>query len=127
MHPELKGPTKKLLFVPRKIPRRHRDPSLHRFKTLDRDLTATARKILVLKALDWPKRVQVEFLKHWHRGSPRLPEVAPPKIDYRAERNRLRKVAGACTVDHPVGAFLKSTAESYITATRMVESAGTPV
>jgi hypothetical protein len=70
--------------------------------------------------------VQAQFLEGWNAGRPQLPNVEYPKFDYSPARAELEAVFTAADADHPVGDFLRRTAESWRIATELLEAAGTP-
>jgi len=102
------------------------DKELERYAHLDLRLVEAAKSIRILSHLEWPARAYHEFLRGWKAGRPGLPVVAIPKLDFAESVRELRGVADGCDASHPVGRYVKDTAESYITAARMLESAGTP-
>ncbi|MDH3284739.1 MAG: flavohemoglobin expression-modulating QEGLA motif protein, partial [Acidobacteriota bacterium] len=76
--------------------------------------------------LSWPPEVRERFLERWHAGDRALPEVEPRPARFDEAADELRAVADACDAAHPLGAYVRRTAESYLTAARMLSSAGTP-
>ena len=101
------------------------DPELARFADLDRRLVEAARPIRILGNLNWPARVYDEFVRGFKAGRPALPRVEYPRLDFADNIRELRAVAAACDRSHPVGDYVGRTAESYVTAGRMLESLGT--
>lgn len=104
----------------------HRDPDLARYAGIDQQVVALTKGIRLLSRLSWPSRVQERFLGNWRRRSPKLPE-----IEYRpepqAERiSALRSLQEGLDRDHPVGRYLHSTIQSYISVCRMLENVGSP-
>ena len=99
---------------------------LARFAELDRRVVEAARPIKILSSLDWPARACDEFVRGFDAGSPVLPRVEHPRLDFADSVGELQSVAAACDRSHPVGAYVRDTALSYITAARMLESVGTP-
>ena len=102
------------------------DKELQRHAGLDRRLVEAAKPIKVLSHLAWPARAYHEFVRAWKAGCPGLPAVENPKLDFAENARELRDIADACDASHPVGRYVRDTAESYVTAARMLESAGTP-
>jgi len=100
-------------------------PELARFAELDRRLVDAAKSIKILSNLDWPARTYDEFLRGYEAGRPELPRVEYPRFDFADNVRELEAVTAACDRSHPVGDYIASTAESYITAARMLESLGT--
>ncbi|MFC4727746.1 flavohemoglobin expression-modulating QEGLA motif protein [Coralloluteibacterium thermophilus] len=103
-----------------------RPSSIERLAALDARLVAAARGIRLLDAISWPARVQQDFLARWRRGEARLPAVAYPEQDFADVRRELGAVATAADPAHPLGAYLRSTAESWRVATCLLEALGTP-
>ena len=102
------------------------DRALERLTELDDRLVRAAREIKILSRLTWPDEVRRAFLDGWQAGRPRLPEVAPPRIDHRDALLEIGAIVSACDRGHPIGRYIERTARSYVTAARMLESAGTP-
>jgi uncharacterized protein (TIGR02421 family) len=101
------------------------NPEAVRHADLDHRLVEAARPIKILSHLNWPARACDEFLRGYRAGSPRLPSVDYPRLDFAGNVRELQAVAGACDPTHPVGDYVRRTAESYVTAARMLESLGT--
>ena len=101
------------------------EPELVRYADLDRRLVEAARPIKVLGNLNWPARVYDEFARRFKAGRPSLPRVEYPKLDFSDNVRELLAVAAACDRSHPVGDYVRRTAESYVTAARMLQSLGT--
>lgn len=103
------------------------DPAtLQRLRARDARLVAAARDVKVLSQLAWPARLLGEFLDHWKRHDPRLPEPPPARRRFAASVDELRAVMAGCELDEPVGRYLYRTARSYVTAARLVECTGAP-
>ncbi|MBX3268703.1 MAG: DUF1704 domain-containing protein [Sandaracinaceae bacterium] len=100
------------------------DPA--RTTELDRRLVEAASKVNVLARLTWSEGVVEGFLASWREGAPRLPEVSLEVPDLSDVRAELDAVARAADPSDPLQAFVRTTAESYSTAARMLESIGTP-
>jgi uncharacterized protein (TIGR02421 family) len=96
------------------------------FAELDARLVAATQDIRVLGLLAWPSRILAEFLPDWERGSPRMPRIEHPRLDYSKEIEALRDIMAGCDAYHPVGRFIYRTAESYVIAADMIQSMGTP-
>lgn len=92
----------------------------------DRALLPIARRIKVLKAIDWPAELEERFLAGWRRGQPELP--APPNRAqaHTAETEALEALMARIDRRHPIGNWLFKTAWSYCVATRMLAGIGTP-
>jgi uncharacterized protein (TIGR02421 family) len=98
---------------------------LVRFADLDHRLVEAAKSIKILSNLNWPARASDEFMRGYEAGRPELPRVAYPKFDFADNVRELRAVAAACDPSHPIGDYIRRTAESYVTAAGMLESIGT--
>src|SRR5262245_5252629 len=102
-----------------------RDPSLRRLVELDHRLVEAAKSIKILSNLNWPARARDEFLRGFEAGRPQPPRVEYPRFDFADNLRELRAVIEACDRSHPIGDYIAGTAESYVTAARMLESIGT--
>lgn len=102
------------------------DPALEEFFACDRALVAVGRRIKVLKAIDWPLRLEERFLDAWRRGSPELP--SPPNLPLALldETAALEALMQRIDRSHPIGHWLFKTAWSYAVAARMLAGIGTP-
>lgn len=101
------------------------DSHLERCKTLDAQLVDGAKSIKILSSLEWPPELYGKFITSWIAGSPELPDVRHSGKDYKKSVEKLTAVINACDREHPVGAYIASTAESYIVAASMLEGMGT--
>jgi uncharacterized protein (TIGR02421 family) len=103
------------------------DTDLVYFAELDKRLVKAVRGIRMLDAVSWPAKIQHEFLAGLHLGVPRLPKPEYEKRDYEDTREELDAIQHECrfTDDHPVGNYVRRTAESWEIATRMIDAAGT--
>ncbi len=97
-----------------------------RHVALDARVVAAARNIKILTRLGWPPEVRERFLERWEAGERMLPDVEARPARFDDEAEELHAVAKACDADHPLGAYVQRTAESYLTAGRMLAGAGTP-
>jgi hypothetical protein len=70
--------------------------------------------------------VQSAFLDAWHSGRPQLPKVEYEKNDYSRTREELEEVFLGADPGHPVGDYLRRTAQSWRTATELLDAVGTP-
>lgn len=104
------------------------DPDLLYFAALDRRLLEAVSGVRLLPSLSWPAEVQRDFLGHWRRGRAILPEVSYPTEDYAEVREELTAIQHECqfAADHPVGGYIRRTAESWEIATRLLDAAGSP-
>jgi uncharacterized protein (TIGR02421 family) len=99
---------------------------LERLSRLDRRIVAAAKDIKVLSRLSWPAEVRTRFLEGYAAGNPVLPAIDYPGNDLDETISNLAAVCGQLEGDdHPLPAFLLSTANSYITLCRLLQNAGT--
>ena len=102
------------------------DPALASLLECDRALLPIARRIKVLKAIDWPPELEERFLGTWKRGQPELP-VAPTQPQMLGgELDALDALMRGLDRGHPIGNWLFKTAWSYHVAARMLAGIGTP-
>jgi len=99
--------------------------ALERFTELDRRLVATVKGIKLLGAVSWPAATQVEFLEGWRRGNPLLPRVDYARNDFVRTRSELQDILLVADAAHPVGDYLRRTAQSWLIATELLDAAGT--
>lgn len=102
------------------------DVALDRLAELDRRLVATVKGIKLLSAVSWPAAVQAQFLEAWRRGNPVTPKVDYAKDDYSRTREELEDIFLKADPQHPVGDYLRRTAQSWRIATELLDAAGTP-
>lgn len=98
---------------------------LAHYAQCDRTIIDSVRNIRLLNSLSWPSSVQNRFLSDWHRGQPQLPTIDYPRYDLSDLITTLSSVCRTLDEAHPIGRYLKTTAESYITAARLLENLGT--
>jgi len=98
--------------------------SLARHADLDRRLVAAVKGIRVLAMLSWPATVQRAFLDGWQRGNARLPQVDYPRPDHGAAREALTAIAAEADPQHPVGDYIRRSADSWRVATDLLDAAG---
>jgi len=104
------------------------DPDLAYFAGLDQRLVNAVKGIRVLEALSWPVEVQQRFLVRLKAGQRRLPRVRYAIADHSEVRTELDAIQHEChfAADHPIGGYIRRTAESWEIATRLLDAAGTP-
>ena len=100
--------------------------SLEHHAALDARLVAAARGIRLLEAVSWPEREQAMFLGAWRVGRIHLPDHEYPRGDHAERRRELQAVFDAADPDDPLGRYLRSTADSWITTTHLLDALGTP-
>ncbi|HEY0178696.1 MAG TPA: flavohemoglobin expression-modulating QEGLA motif protein [Dokdonella sp.] len=97
-----------------------------RYAELDRRLVAATRGIRVLASVSWPASVELEFVAAWKRGAARPPHIAYPSGDFSATREALRRIRDDADPAHPLGDYVRRTAESWRVATELLDAIGTP-
>lgn len=97
---------------------------LDRCTALDARLVAAIRGIRLLQVVSWPASAQQRFLSDWQRGVRRLPDVRYLPPDLSAERAELIAIANEADAGHPVGDYLRRSAESWRIATDLLQSVG---
>ncbi|MBO9716854.1 MAG: flavohemoglobin expression-modulating QEGLA motif protein [Pseudoxanthomonas sp.] len=96
-----------------------------RHAALDARMVKAVRGIKLLSLASWPASVQDAFLDRWHRGQATLPEVSYPRLDFSEERRELAAIAAAADPDHPLGHYLRESADSWSRAATLLEVLGT--
>jgi uncharacterized protein (TIGR02421 family) len=99
---------------------------LETFAELDRRLVAAVKGIKLLSLVSWPASVQNTFIEGWRRGNPQLPQVEYERNDYSRTREELEDIFLTADCEHPVGDYLRRTAQSWRTATELLDAVGTP-
>jgi uncharacterized protein (TIGR02421 family) len=99
-------------------------PDLH--AELDRRLVEATRGIRLLDSVSWPAAVELGFIAAWKAGTAKLPEITYPRVDFSATRVALDQITSAADPAHPLGDYIRRTAESWRVATDLLEAMGTP-
>lgn len=102
------------------------DPAMLHHAALDARLVNAVRNIRLLQSVSWPQEVQQRFLTDWRAGKVALPVVSYVPEQHGDVRAELQAIAAEVDNDHPIGVYLRKTADSWIVATRLLESLGTP-
>ncbi len=100
--------------------------SLTRHADLDRELVAAVKGIRLLGSVSWPASAQTAFLECWRKGVVNMPAIDYPKRDYSEIRSRIMVIHDAADAQHPVGDYIRRSAQSWRVATELLEAAGTP-
>ena len=100
--------------------------SLTQHAALDRRLVAAVKGIRLLGSVSWPSSAQERFLTGWRRGEVALPVIDYTRIDHSAAREALDAVYREADPAHPVGDYLRRSAESWRIATELLDAVGTP-
>jgi len=100
---------------------------LDRCRVLDARLVAAIRNIRLLQAVSWPASLQQTFVDDWKMGRHNLPAVEYLRPDLSREREELIDVFNEADPGHPVGNYLRRSAESWRIATELLEAVGTPM
>lgn len=98
---------------------------LDRCTALDARLVAAIRRIRLLQVVSWPASAQRHFINNWQRGFRSLPDVRYNVPDLSDEREELIAIHAEAEAGHPVGDYLRRSAESWRIATELLESVGT--
>ncbi len=93
---------------------------------LDQRMEKAVRGIRLLESVSWPQSVQQKFLADWRNGIKKLPEVVYQPEQHAATREELQSIAKAADTEHPLGRYVQRTANSWINATHLLETLGTP-
>ncbi|MBB1061262.1 flavohemoglobin expression-modulating QEGLA motif protein [Marilutibacter spongiae] len=100
-------------------------PDIAHHAALDERMVKAARGIHLLSLTSWPAEVEARFLADHARGAAILPRIEYPRHDFSEVRAELDAVAADADPDHPLGQYLRESAHSWSTATRLLESLGT--
>ncbi len=92
---------------------------------LDRRLVEATRGIRLLDSLSWPASIELRFISDWKAGKMALPEVGYAASDHSATRVALDDIARAADPKHPLGDYIRRSAESWRVATELLDAAGT--
>jgi hypothetical protein len=96
------------------------------YAELDRRLVEATRGIRLLDSVSWPAAVEVGFVAAWKTGTAKLPEIVYPPVDFTATRAALDQITAAADLAHPLGDYIRRTADSWRIATDLLEAMGTP-
>ncbi len=92
---------------------------------LDARLVEAVGGIRLLGLTSWPATVQAPFLDSVARGQPVLPKVDYPRLDFSEERRALAAIAADCDDSHPLGHYVRQSAQSWDLAAQLLEGLGT--
>lgn len=93
---------------------------------LDARMVKAVRGIRLLSLASWPASAQGPFLEGVARGQPRLPQIEYPKLDFADARRELDSIAAEADPAHPLGVYLRESAQSWNLAAQLLEALGTP-
>lgn len=96
------------------------------YSELDRRLVAATRGIRLLQSVSWPASIEMDFVAAWKAGTARLPEITYPKFDFAETREALLGISVAAEPGHPLGDYIRRTAQSWRIATELLDAIGTP-
>jgi len=96
------------------------------YSELDRRLVAATRGIRLLQSVSWPASIEMDFVAAWKAGTARLPEITYPKFDFAETREALLGISIAAEPGHPLGDYIRRTAQSWRIATELLDAIGTP-
>jgi uncharacterized protein (TIGR02421 family) len=92
---------------------------------LDKRMEKAVRGIRLLQSVSWPQSVQRDFLADWRSGKKRLPTVHYEAEQHQGTSEELRRIAKAADAGHPMGRYIQRTAQSWLSATELLEALGT--
>jgi uncharacterized protein (TIGR02421 family) len=101
-------------------------PDIAYHAALDARMVKAVRGIRLLSLASWPAAAQAPFLESYARGQPVLPVIEYPKLDFAEARGELAQIAAAADASHPLGVYLRESAQSWDTAAQLLESLGSP-
>ena len=96
------------------------------YSELDRRLVAATRGIRLLQLVSWPASVEMDFVAAWKAGTARLPEITYARNDFSETREALMGIMLAAEPGHPLGDYIRRTAQSWRVATELLDAVGTP-
>jgi len=99
---------------------------LERHAELDRQLVAAVKGIRLLGSVSWPASVQTAFLERWRKGIVSMPVVDYVRPDLANVRGTIMAIHDAADAQHPVGDYIRRSAESWRVATELLDALGTP-
>ena len=100
--------------------------SLKRHADLDRQLVTAVKGIRLLGSVSWPAKAQIAFLERWRKGSVGMPEVTYARPNLADVRSTIIAIYAAADAQHPVGDYIRRSAESWRVATELLDAVGTP-
>jgi uncharacterized protein (TIGR02421 family) len=100
--------------------------SLEHHTELDRRLVAAVKGIRLLTTVSWPASAQETFLREWRRGNAVLPKIEYARPDHSVRRAEILSIYRASDPEHPVGDYIRRSADSWRVATELLEAVGTP-
>ncbi len=100
--------------------------TLARFAQLDKRLVAAVKGIKLLASVSWPMSVQSVFIDNWRAGRAELPKVDYVRCDFTQTREELEAIFLEADERHPVGDYIRRTAQSWRVATELLDAVGTP-
>jgi uncharacterized protein (TIGR02421 family) len=100
--------------------------SLDHHAALDCRLVAAVKGIRLLSSVSWPSSAQEKFLSEWRRGNAALPVIDYTRADNSTARGALDAVHREADPSHPIGEYLRRSAESWRIATELLDAVGTP-
>lgn len=95
------------------------------YAELDQRLVAATRGIRLLASVSWPASIELDFIAAWKAGKAKLPQVVYPEMDFTATRDALDEIVRAADPAHPLGDYIRRSAESWRVATELLDAMGT--
>jgi len=103
----------------------HLSPEMQRYAMLDQRLLAAVREVRILATVSWPASIEEQLIHEFGAGRLSLPVITYRPPDLGGVRAELEAIETEASEDHAIAEYLRRTAESWRTAARMLESAGT--
>jgi uncharacterized protein (TIGR02421 family) len=101
-------------------------PDIAHHAALDQRMVRAVRGIKLLNMVSWPIEVQHAFLAQWARGEVALPRHDYPLLDFSEARRELDAIVALADPQHPLGRYLRESAQSWSIAAELLEALGTP-
>ncbi|MDB2415028.1 flavohemoglobin expression-modulating QEGLA motif protein [Rickettsiales bacterium] len=100
--------------------------SWQKIQQFDGELVGIIKDFLLLNPLSWPKEDMYSFLNNCKKKNLKLPDINYPKIDYSDKIKQLCAFINKLEKEQePALVFLKETADSYLSAYRILQGVGT--
>lgn len=94
---------------------------IERYSTAAKHLAEASKDLPLLRAMDWPEKVEKSFFRH---KAERLPVVSYEPIDVAPARAHIAEARQSIDGDNPVAEWLTRTADQLETQTALIETRG---
>ena len=102
------------------------DSELKEYLRCDAELVKVAKEFKILTLIEWPKKVQEQFLSDYKSGNKKNPEIIYKKFQLSEALKTLEHIIQRTNSEHPIAQFLNQTAVSYFYTHKLVENLGQP-